>query len=282
MRYIISITLGFMSMLGFSTKAYADYNCQVEIKFYYGTKNNGSWTQADKLLFNSSFKSKGFSAWRGGLPTKTNKCAKTAFDQTFPNHLREAATTKLWSDLNLNLETKKALCDGSKPSLPTGISAPGWARGTRHQTIITKAERINGNGYKEFTDLVFIPENWCKTVDAEIESETQAQEQQDAFNAACLTCLYTWDGKYHSCATKMGFDYSKLALPMVSANSVNEKACKARSDYVRGHEPDKSTRPYSVTRPNTLTPIVGPIVGPNTGTVNPQTSGSVSIKRKTK
>lgn len=278
MRYFIFVIFGLTSMLAFSSKAYAGYNCQVEIKFYYGTKNNGSWTSANKQLFNSSFNSSGISNWRGGLHTKTKKCAKTAFYQTFPNHLREVATTKLWSDLNLNLETKKALCDGSKPSLPTGIYAPGWARGTRHQTIITKAKRINGNGYKEFTDHVFIPENWCKTVDAEVEAATQAQEQQDAYNAACLTCLYTWDGKYHSCATKMGFDYSELALPMASANSVNEKACKARSDYIRAHEPDKSTRPYNVTRPNILTPIVRP----NTGTVNPQTGGSVSIKRKTK
>ena len=276
MRYFIFIIFGLVSVLGFSSKAYADYNCKVEIKFYYATKNNGSWTSANKVLFDSSFNSKGTSSWRGGLPTKTKKCGKTAFYQTFPNHLREAATTRLWSDLNLNLETKKALCDGSKPSLPAQISAPGWARGTRHQIITTKAKRINGNGYKEFTDHVFIPENWCKTVDAEVEAATQAQEQQDAYNAACLTCLYTWDGEYHSCATKMGFDYSKLALPMASANSVNEKACKVRSDYIRANEPDKSTRPYSVTQPNNLSSISDP----KTITVKPQTSGSVSIKRK--
>jgi len=241
MRLLSFFFILIMSIFIHDTNAYASYTCDVTIKAHYS--DNGTGRQY--TVYDGSFSQSGLARFDGGTPSRTQKCMKTVWDSKFPQYLNETAVTNLLNQLSLNNAAKTYYCNGGGY---VGLSTPPtWAKSNNAFYVKMTADKILGNGTRTTTNDAWIPKQWCASFEAEQAAADAAQAEQDAYNAACLTCVYTWDKQYHSCAVKMGFKYS--ATPITAADSISEAKCMQRSNYIRSHEPDMSVLPYDVTIP---------------------------------
>lgn len=261
MRLTLTFLLIILSSFLFNTNANASYTCNVTIKAHYS--NNG--TGAQYTIYNSSFSQSGIARFDGGTPSRTQKCMKTAWHSEFPNYLNENAVTSLLNQLSLSNAAKTYYCNGGGS---VGQSTPpSWAKSNKAFYVQMEADKILGNGTRTTTNDAWIPKQWCASFEAEQAAaqadqdaaqaaQDAAQAEQDSYNAACLTCVYTWDKKYHSCAVKMGFKYSSTSsltlsnsISETAADAISEAKCKQRSNYIRTHQPDTTVLPYDVTIP---------------------------------
>jgi len=238
-----------MVLCTLSLAANAKYTCDVQIEVgYFRVNANGDRAYQTVSLYDESFSSKGVATFDGGVPSRTQKCMKTAWETLFPKSLNVTESAMLLDRLNLDAKTKAYYCDGGEMSTPWNWGPPAsWADNKKYISVIIKAKKLIGKGTRRVEAPAWIPKQWCDDFEAQQAAIADQQAEENAQNAACLTCLYTWDGKYHSCATKMGFKYS--AAPIDAADSVSELQCRKRSDYLRTHTIDKSVLPYDVTIP---------------------------------